>query len=167
MKTKTLITDNFTGEILSSKIITRRPNGSIRVATRNSQPSRTDQQYTEEADINNIMRRYEKTGQLPSRSSKIGIYADVSQLPDLLTASNIVHDARTKFEALPSKIRERFANDPAQMIKFLQNPQNLEEAQKLGLLSVPQTKNDDLNDDNLKAPKQSPKTASPKKTEPE
>jgi len=167
MKTEILIKDDFTGEILAEKVITRRPNGSIRVSTINKQPSRTDQQFVKDADINNIMERYAKTGIPPHRTSKTPMYADVSELPDLLTVSNIVHEAQSKFQSLPSQIRERFNNDPAKMIEFLQNPKNQEEAAKLGLLKAAPIKNDDSNDDNLKQQKLSPKKADSKKPDQE
>ena len=37
--------------------------------------------------------------------------------------------------ALPAQIRSRFENDPAKLIDFLDNSENLDEAIKLGLVS--------------------------------
>lgn len=146
----------------SKKIITRRPDGSRRVQTINEDVSLTDQQWKEDVNINTIMDRFQKTGRINHTSGKQGVYADVSQIPDLLTASNIVKDASEKFASLNSKIRERFSNDPLKMVSFLQDPQNYDEAVNLGMLTKKEMKNDDSNDE--KSQKKEAKI--PKKTEP-
>lgn len=45
-----------------------------------------------------------------------------------------VQDIQGQFAGLPSRVRKRFANNPQLLLKFLEDPKNLEEAIKLGLV---------------------------------
>lgn len=96
------------------------------------EPSLTQQQFTQEANINNIMRKYQLTGELPPQ--RIGYYADITNMPDFKTALNTVRDTQERFNALPSKLRQELNNDPQQMLNWIQDPNNLERAKQLGLV---------------------------------
>lgn len=131
----------------SYKVVTKRKNGSTRVQYFNEDPSLTDRSQGEATDINNIMRRFQKDGYLPL-SNRQGVYADMSEVPTSLTdAYAVIKTAEDNFAKLPSNIREKFRNNPQEMISFLQNPKNLAEAEKLGLVNRVMQNNDDLNDD--------------------
>jgi len=99
-------------------------------------PSLARQEFKEESDINNIVGQYEKHGILPEVRNAMPVYADFTDeaFRDFQRAQNIVVGARELFEALPAKTRERFNNDPAALFEFVQDPENLPEAFKLGLL---------------------------------
>lgn len=156
---------SFEKDSKSKKIITRRKNGTLRVQTQNNDPSLTDPQWDEKSDINYIMDRFLNHGESPTYGTKKqGIYADVSQIPDLLGAAIIVREAQNNFDSLPSKIREKFHNNPQNMIDFLSDPKNNEEAVELGLLTPLAPKsNDELNDNKKPAPSnKAPKTDPPK-----
>lgn len=94
----------------------------------------TSQEHAEDADINNIMARYVKTGTVP-------MYLDRDVLEgDLHTMSyhemqNVIADAHSAFASLPAVVRARFDNDPAKYVDFVADEKNVEEARKLGLLS--------------------------------
>lgn len=45
-----------------------------------------------------------------------------------------VTDIQNEFRGLPAKIRNRFQNDPFQMLRFVENPRNRKEAIKMGLI---------------------------------
>lgn len=101
-------------------------------------PSRTAQQFAAEADINNLLKRYQNTGIFydPVTMAKAAArptFGDFSTEVDFMTAQNIVVQAREAFEALPSNVRDRFANDPGALLDFLSKEENNEEAYKLGL----------------------------------
>lgn len=98
----------------------------------------TQQQFKDECDINRIMDRYLRTGVLsdPLQQRQPGTYGDFSELGDYMEHMNKVVEAREMFEALPAKVRERFANNPANMIEFVMDSDNRAEAIKLGLLEV-------------------------------
>lgn len=101
-----------------------------------SEQGRTKQSFKDECDINTIMRRYAVTGQLSHVSSKPPAYLDTPAI-DFQNAMFVVADARERFASLPSHLRDRFGNDPAQLLAFLENADNLSEAVKLGLAIAP------------------------------
>lgn len=107
----------------------------IRVQTINAEPSMTQQQFKDEADINTIMRKY---GADPvafnALTRKGGVYADFSNLKDYQGMLQEVADAQDAFAALPAQIRARFGNDPGSLISFLGDPDNHAEGVELGLL---------------------------------
>lgn len=102
------------------------------VVTINDKPSLTQQHHKELVDVNNIIKRYRVTGELPT-VKKQGRYVDLSGITDYHSAMNTVLAAQDSFMSLPSEIRKKFSNDPQELIAYLQNPQNNEEAIKLGL----------------------------------
>ncbi|WNK13632.1 MAG: internal scaffolding protein [Microvirus sp.] len=99
-------------------------------------PGRTKQQFKAECDINTIMKAYEQTGQLGHLSKRAPTYADVENI-DFQQAMDIISGAKSMFSELPAALRDRFSNDPARLLQFIQNPNNREEALKLGLLAKP------------------------------
>lgn len=84
------------------------------------------------------MDRYLRTGVLsdPLSLRGPGTYADFTEMGDYMANMNKVVEAREMFESLPAKVRERFANNPANMIEFVMDSSNKEEAIKLGLLKI-------------------------------
>lgn len=98
-------------------------------------PSRTKQEFRDECDINNILAQYRQTGMVKHISARAaqGAYMDLPEPQDFQTATNIVLEARDSFMTLPSKVRERFGNDPLNFLWFMSDPDNQDEAIKLGL----------------------------------
>lgn len=90
------------------------------------------QSAKKETDINHIMAVFAKTGQIPA-TAKQPLTFDIEGVFDFQSAMNTIVNAQRAFAALPSNIRSRFANDPAQYIAFCENPDNLDEMRKLGL----------------------------------
>lgn len=102
--------------------------------------SLTQQHFTESADLNVIVKRFGlDKGDMPIAPLDPSYYGDVSDVPDLRTVMDIAHDAKERFAALPPKIRYRFANDPRNLWDFVQDPENADEAYRLGLLNREQT----------------------------
>ena len=99
----------------------------------------TKQSMAAECDINNILQRYEKTGVL-SHIRSGGTYETLPDALDFHEAMNLVLNAQQMFEELPSKLRARFGNDPAQLLQFCEDPANKDEAIQLGLVPLPETK---------------------------
>ena len=139
------------------KQIQIRENGTKRVATINTLPSKTDQSFKDECDVNNIIAKFNKTGQISHLTKRQGQYADVANIPDLHTASIQVQEAGQAFKDLPAILRKKFNHDPINMIEYLQDPANDEEAVKLGLKvklnqpePEPKKQNDDPNDESKK-----------------
>jgi len=95
--------------------------------------SLAQQHHKEECDINTILHKFNITGLLPE-SPLSPRYGDFSGIGDYHTAMNRVIAAQDEFEALPAQIRARFENDPAKLIEFLENSDNRQEAEELGLV---------------------------------
>lgn len=98
-------------------------------------PSMTKQEFKREADINNILKQYSATGMLSHVSARAatGAYIDLPDSVDFQESLNTVKAAETAFASLPSKIRDRFHNDPAEFLAFCSDAANLDELRKLGL----------------------------------
>lgn len=101
--------------------------------TTNLEEAVTIQAFGEEADINVMMRRYGMTGQLSQRAEE-PMYGDFSSAPDFRAALDLVVTARDEFMSLPPLVRERFRNDPAELLSFLSKAENFDEAVRLGLI---------------------------------
>lgn len=102
-------------------------------------PTRAQQNFKEETDINTIVRRFGLTGQLPD-NVRVPTYGDFDQVNDFQTALNAVHQAEDAFMALPAALRAEFQNDPQQLLEFVANPDNRSKAVKLGLIPEPPPK---------------------------
>lgn len=97
--------------------------------------SLTQQHFTKDADINEIVRRFGVTdGAIPPQVMDPSYYGDFSDVPDFRAAMDRTREAQEHFNALPADLRERFANDPVRLWDFVQREENAEEAVKLGLL---------------------------------
>ena len=101
------------------------------------EPSLAQQQFKDETDINNILRQFNITGQLPN-STLSPRYGDFTGISDYKTALDRVIAADEEFMNLPATIRARFNNDAAELIQFLDNEENRAEAEKLGLVEPKQ-----------------------------
>jgi len=99
-----------------------------------TRPSRTQQSFRDECDINTILKRFNITGQLPVGSVQPQ-YGDFSGITDYQSALNAVMAAQDSFLALPAKVRAKFDNDPALFVEFASDEANKDEMKALGLLS--------------------------------
>lgn len=99
-----------------------------------SKPSLTRQSFSDECDINNIMARFEKTGIIEHLNQHQGTYGDFTLITDYHSALLQVIDAQNSFNSLPSKLRAQFNNDPGLFLTFVQDPDNIPELEKMGLI---------------------------------
>lgn len=97
-------------------------------------PGFTVQADRDDADINKIVSRFMKSGQLPPTLRGEPFYGDVSEFGDLQDSLIKVQEANALFMTYPAEVRERFDNDPALMIDFLADKGNRKEAEDLGLV---------------------------------
>jgi len=99
--------------------------------------------FKDECDINNILKRWGITGQVPI-PEKLPMSGDFSGIDDFHSAMNAVRDAETAFMHLPPELRKRFGHDPQELVAFLDNGENRAEAEKLGLVAKPVEKTRDV-----------------------
>ena len=97
----------------------------------------TKQSFKDECDINNIMKRYNATGAITHLNMRTPEYGDFSSPLDFQAALNTVMEGEAMFADLPSDLRDRFGNDPKQLLEFLADDANREEAIKLGIVQAP------------------------------
>lgn len=94
---------------------------------------RTKQEFASDCDINVIMARYLAAGELPNIRQDYPQYADATG-QDFQEAMNFVAGANSMFQQMPSRIRNRFDNDPGAFIDFCSDERNREEMAQMGLL---------------------------------
>lgn len=109
-----------------------------RVGFQTQGASKTKQEQSSGCDINLIMKRYLKTGEL-THIKENPRYGDFQDAQDYQTTLENVLQAQEDFQALPSNIRDYFNNDPANLLDFMSDSKNTEKAQELGLISKPET----------------------------
>lgn len=129
---------DYGGEVVrrdGDRLTIRRPNGTVKVLQLNSESTKTQQQFAAQVNVNNIMNSYKKGNPIMHLNRIEGRYADMSQIGDYQSMLDTVIKARETFETLPSKLRNRFQNDPGKLIEFMNDPKNKEEGIKIGLFS--------------------------------
>lgn len=95
-------------------------------------PSLTQQQFAEDADINVLVRRFGLTGKMPE-SLYLPTYGDFSGIDDFRSALEAIDAAEASFMALPAHLRAELDNDPALFVDFCSNPANRDRLKELGL----------------------------------
>lgn len=99
--------------------------------------SMTSQEFKAECDINNILKKYPDGLNIPSRTPREPMFDDFTQMPDLQEAFAVIQLAERDFiQNCPAILRKRFNNDPLEFVNYLNNPENYDEAVKLGLITA-------------------------------
>jgi len=102
-------------------------------------PSLTQQSQTQDADINQIVKRFGLTGQLPD-NLKTPTYDDWTDVMDYEGALNRVRDAQDNFMKMPAGIRSRFDNDPQKFLEYATDPKNMDGLREMGLAKAKEPK---------------------------
>lgn len=98
-------------------------------------PSLTQQDQAEDADINVIVRRFGVTGEVPI-TTRMPLYQDYDGVFDFRSAVETIMQAEEAFAQVPAEIRARFHNDPGAFADFCSKESNRDELQKMGLLDI-------------------------------
>ncbi|WNK13945.1 MAG: internal scaffolding protein [Microvirus sp.] len=96
--------------------------------------SLTKQEFKDECDINHILARSPDGGR-PWTNPPTLRYGDFADAPEFLAAQLLVKEAEDHFNSMPVSLRERFGHDPAQLLRFVHDPKNRAEAQRLGIFN--------------------------------
>lgn len=100
----------------------------------------TNQSDKDSTDINVLMAQYQKTGfimDMITGNKRQPVYGDFSNLPDYHQMKSTLARVTQAFNAYPATIRDKFKNDPALLIEYLNDPKNDAEAVSLGLKPKP------------------------------
>lgn len=114
-----------------------RENGSLRIRTRFRQKSKTQQHFADACDVNKLMKKYKNINAIPPEHFKNhgrGVYGDFSEIGDYHSAFAAVANAQDAFMKLDASIRARFRNDPQELLNFVNDDRNYDEAVKLGIV---------------------------------
>ncbi|AZL82889.1 internal scaffolding protein [Apis mellifera associated microvirus 28] len=131
-----------------------------RVQYSDKSPSMTQQHMKEQTNVNSIVEKYRRTGSFNHLTTSPGQYGDFSQFRDFRESMNQVIAAQQAFDGLPAHLRKRFSNDPANLVEFLDNPQNLNEAEKLGIMTIkPQVEKTSASNDDKTTINSAPQTS--------
>jgi len=105
----------------------------LKCVTYTGTETKVDESQKSLTDIHTLLEPAIKNGLLRHSTKFTDQYDDIPHL-DFQEALETVAKAGEMFDALPSKIRNRFQNDPKQFLEFTQNPSNAEEMRSLGML---------------------------------
>jgi phage internal scaffolding protein len=100
-------------------------------------PTLTKQEFKEECDVNNVLKRYDSTGLITHVNTATAHYGDFTEVNEYQQSLNAVMDAQRAFSELPSEIRKEFANDPGKFFEFATDPKNSDRMVELGLAVAP------------------------------
>lgn len=118
--------------------------------------SRTKQADAAACDINNVMRKFERTGQLTHINEVLPRYGDFSNVPTYHEALNQINELEREFMSLPPELRHQFNHNPQELVDYLSDPQNLDNVIKLGL--APDPRDGDREDQVEAAPEEASET---------
>jgi len=98
--------------------------------------SLTQKHFAEATDINRIMARVHAGGALAGAGRPSGEQLRYGSLTGASYHEMLVRlqQVQGSFAALPAKVRKRFANNPENMLSFLEDGKNITEAVSLGLI---------------------------------
>lgn len=109
-----------------------------RVQTLNEEPSLTVQSEKDDADIKQIIQRYERNGVLIRPTDVDMAFLDVSEFTDFSEMMLQTKIAEQKFMELPSKVREAFGHSVYEWLDAAHDSDKLEslrpQLEKLGIL---------------------------------
>jgi len=100
------------------------------------EPTMAQQQFKDECDINHILKTFGITGEIPQTDLK-PLYGDFTGSLDYHHAQNQLIASQQAFMALDAKTRAYFDNSIANLMDFMENPNNREKAIELGLVNAP------------------------------
>ena len=105
----------------------------LRVTFETEGESLTEQQFAEETQILNKIRKFDSQGFFDSVNRNPAQYNDFTQVRDLADAIDQIEEARDAFQTIPSDVRKKFNNSPSEFFEFASKESNYDELVKLGL----------------------------------
>lgn len=95
----------------------------------------TEQAHKAQTDVNQIISTYDKTGLITHVTKYEAKFGELSGA-DFKEYQDIITGAQKSFEALPAHVKKRFHQNPAELLAFMDDENNRDEAIKLGLIDA-------------------------------
>lgn len=95
--------------------------------------SLTQQHFSEDAEINNIIAFHDRNGIIKNVQQGIANYGDYSEVHEYREALDLIRQADEDFMKLPSSVRRQFNNNAGDFFEFAGNPENQSELVEMGL----------------------------------
>lgn len=105
-------------------------------------PSKTHQHFRDGTQVDSILKQYATRG---IDANNVGLFQqNVARMPygeqspltfDYQGQLNSIVKVNQYFDSLPARLRDKFRHDPSQMLRFMADPKNKEECQKMGLFA--------------------------------
>lgn len=121
-------------KMTNNAIVNRR-----RVITPHGGDSRVQPQHAAACSIKSIMEKHRALGINPMRPLDPAMCGNTERIT-FAEAFNIVENATASFMDLPARVRERFANNPAELFDFISDEKNRAEAESIGLIRPKEAK---------------------------
>jgi len=105
------------------------------IQARGEEPTSTKQEFKNDCDINQILKKYQRTGAISHFAKYAPQYGEFNPC-DLQEAHDLIKRARKMFDDLPSSIRKE-VQTPEGFLTFVQDPSNKARMAELGLTKAP------------------------------
>lgn len=116
-----------------TKVKVRNKWSTERLVTQLDNSEGAKQEFKDECDINVIINRYKKTGNIYHLNQSEPAYG-VAEPVTYHEALNLVMAAQEQFEQLPSQARKRFNNNPTEFMEYIHSNPDKKELFEMGLL---------------------------------
>lgn len=111
------------------KILYRTPLNTRRQRSHNTEPTLTKQEFKDDCDPTNILRKYQATGLIEHHNQYEPVYGDQSSMT-YHESKQITADAENMFQDLPSETRKAFNQDVGQFLDYVQEQENIDQLEK-------------------------------------
>lgn len=96
-------------------------------------PSRTKQEFKNDCDINQILKRFSRTGVVPGTIKKPA-FLDCTTIPNLQDALHLMKDAEHAFMKLPAVVRKHFDNNAIAFVDYALDPKNIDQLREWNIV---------------------------------
>lgn len=100
------------------------------------EPTKAQQQFAEDSDINVLAERYNLTGEIP-QNVRVPLPDEFIETVDYQQAQNVLVEADRAFMQMPANVRKEFDNDPGKFLAFVHDDNNRKRAEELGIVNLP------------------------------
>ena len=104
-----------------------------RVGFETTGESLTQQHFSQESEINNIIALHDRTGIIKNVQQGVAQYGDYSEINEYRQNLDMIRAADENFMQLPSNIRRQFNNNAGDFFEFATNPENQDKMIEMGL----------------------------------